>query len=227
MEGRRRRPSRPAERLASMGGRYLGRKLAQAFVTIVAIVLLNFVLFRLMPGSPERVLFRNPNLSPAVVAAARVRWGLDKPLIPDQLVAYVESTMTGDLGYSFKFRGQAVTDVIADRVGPTVLLVGLGELVSIIVGLALGVVRRLAPRRPARSGRQRDQPDPLLDAVFRHRHAADHHLRGRPGLVPDLGHAIGGRRRRAVPRSSSSTSAATSPCPWRRCRSGSSAATRS
>ncbi|MGZ8437069.1 MAG: ABC transporter permease, partial [Candidatus Limnocylindrales bacterium] len=121
-----------------MGGRYLGRKLAQAFATIVAIVVLNFLLFRLMPGSPERVLFRNPNLSPDVVAAARVRWGLDKPLIPDQLVAYVESTMTGDLGYSFKFRGQAVTDVIADRVGPTLLLVGLGELVSIVVGLGLG-----------------------------------------------------------------------------------------
>src|SRR5512146_1509807 len=121
-----------------MGGRYLGRKLAQAFVTVIAIVVLNFLLFRLMPGSPERVLLRNPNLSPQVVAAARVRWGLDKPLIPDQLVAYVESTMTGDLGYSFKFRGQAVTDVIADRVGPTLLLVGLGELVSIVVGLGLG-----------------------------------------------------------------------------------------
>jgi peptide/nickel transport system permease protein len=121
-----------------MGGRYLGRKLAQAFMTIIAIVVLNFLLFRLMPGSPERVLFRNPNLSPEVVAAARVRWGLDKPLIPDQLVAYVESTATGDLGYSFKFRGQAVTDVIADRVGPTLLLVGLGEIVSIVVGLGLG-----------------------------------------------------------------------------------------
>ena len=58
-----------------MGGRYLGRKLAQAFVTIVAIVVLNFLLFRMMPGSPERVLFRNPNLSPEVVAAARVALG--------------------------------------------------------------------------------------------------------------------------------------------------------
>jgi peptide/nickel transport system permease protein len=121
-----------------MGGRYLSRKLAQAFATIIAIVVLNFLLFRLMPGSPERVLFRNPNLSPEVVEAARIRWGLDKPLIPDQLVAYVGSTLTGDLGYSFKFRGQAVTDVIADRVGPTLLLVGLGELVSIVIGLGLG-----------------------------------------------------------------------------------------
>jgi peptide/nickel transport system permease protein len=118
--------------------RYLGRKLGQAFVTIVAIILLNFVLFRLMPGSPERVLFRNPNLDPAVIVALREKWGFDKPLIPDQLVAYIQSTASLDFGYSFKFRGQPVTEVIADRVWPTVLLVGLGEIVSIIVGLAIG-----------------------------------------------------------------------------------------
>ncbi|HJP88595.1 MAG TPA: ABC transporter permease [Candidatus Limnocylindrales bacterium] len=121
-----------------MSARYLGRKLGQALVTIVAIILLNFVLFRLMPGSPERVLFRNPNLDPAVIVALREKWGLDKPLIPDQLVAYIESTVTLDFGYSFKFRSQPVTEVIADRVWPTVLLVGLGEIVSIIVGLAIG-----------------------------------------------------------------------------------------
>lgn len=121
-----------------MNARYLGRKLGQAFVTIVAIVLLNFVLFRLMPGSPERVLFRNPNLDPAVIVALREKWGFDKPLIPDQLVAYIQSTASLDFGYSFKFRGQPVTEVIADRVWPTVLLVGLGEIVSIIVGLAIG-----------------------------------------------------------------------------------------
>ena len=121
-----------------MSGRYLGRKLLQALVTIVAIILLNFVLFRLMPGSPDRILFRNPNLDPSVIEALRARWGLDKPLIPDQLFAYIGSTLTGDLGYSFKFRGQPVTNVILDRVWPTVLLVGLGEIVSIVVGLAVG-----------------------------------------------------------------------------------------
>jgi peptide/nickel transport system permease protein len=121
-----------------VSGRYLGRKLLQALATIVAIVVLNFILFRLMPGSPERVLFRNPNLSPQVVEATRIRWGLDKPLFPDQLVKFVSSTLSGDLGYSFKFRGQPVTEVIADRVWPTVLLVGLGEIISIVFGLAIG-----------------------------------------------------------------------------------------
>jgi len=121
-----------------MSTRYLARRLVQAFVTIAAIVLLNFVLFRLMPGSPDRILFRNPNLTPEAVAAIRIRWGLDKPLFPDQFVDFVSSTVQGDLGYSFKFRGLPVTEVIADRIGPTVLLVGLGELISAIVGIGLG-----------------------------------------------------------------------------------------
>ena len=121
-----------------MSARYLGRKVAQALLTIVAIVLLNFILFRMMPGSPERVLLRNQYLTQEKIAQVRAEWGLDKPLIPDQLVAYVGSTAQGDLGYSFFFRGTPVTDVIGQRFWPTLLLIGLGELISIIVGLAIG-----------------------------------------------------------------------------------------
>jgi peptide/nickel transport system permease protein len=119
-----------------MSGGYVARKLAQAIVTVAAIVLLNFVLFRLMPGSPERAI-KNPNLTPAAIAAARERWGLDKS-VPEQLVAFVGATMSGDLGYSIKYRGQPVTDVVLDAAGPTVLLIGLGELVAIVVGLWIG-----------------------------------------------------------------------------------------
>jgi peptide/nickel transport system permease protein len=123
-----------------MSTRFLGRRLLQTVVTIVAIVLLNFVLFRLMPGSPDRILFRNPNLSPEVIDEVRARWGLDRPLFPDQLVDFVAATAQGDLGYSFKYRGKPVTDVIAERVGPTLLLVGLGEIISAIVGIGLGAL---------------------------------------------------------------------------------------
>jgi peptide/nickel transport system permease protein len=121
-----------------MSGRYIARKLAQALLTIIGIVLLNFLIFRMMPGSPERVLLRNPHLTQAKVEAVRKEWGLDKPLIPDQLVAYVRSTATGDLGYSLKFRGQSVIEVLGSRFWPTVILIGLAELIAIIVGLAVG-----------------------------------------------------------------------------------------
>lgn len=120
-----------------MSGRYFGRKLLQAILTIAAIIVLNFVLFRLMPGSPDRAT-RNPHLTPELIAQNRARWGLDKPLFPDQLVNYIGETLTGDLGYSIKYRGQPVVEVVLEAMGPTLLLIGLGELVAIIVGLALG-----------------------------------------------------------------------------------------
>ena len=121
-----------------MATRYIVRRLAGAALTIAMIVLVNFVLFRAMPGSPERILARNPNVSPAAIQQTRERWGIDKPLIPDQLVAYIAATLQGDLGNSFGQRGRPVTDVIASRLGPTLLLFGLGEIIAIFVGLALG-----------------------------------------------------------------------------------------
>ncbi len=122
-----------------MGGSFIGRKLAQAAITIFAIILINFVLFRLMPGSPERMVLRGiPNVTPERIEALRERWGLNDPVFPDQLVSYVTSTVTGDLGYSFIARGQTVVDVLAQRIWPTILLFGLGEAVAISIGLALG-----------------------------------------------------------------------------------------
>jgi len=121
-----------------MGGRYLGRKFAQALVTILAIVVLNFILFRMMPGSPERVLLRNQYLTQEKIAQVRAEWGLDKAVVPDQLVGYLQATARGDLGYSFFFRGTPVTEVIGQRFWPTIILIGLAEIISIIVGLAIG-----------------------------------------------------------------------------------------
>jgi len=119
-----------------VGGRYLARKLLQAIITIAFIILLNFLLFRLMPGSPDRVLARNLPLDVRQVLLER--WGLDRPVFPDQFVAYVGATLQGDLGESFKFQGVSVTDVLAERIWPTLVLFGLGEMIAIVIGLALG-----------------------------------------------------------------------------------------
>ena len=121
-----------------MGSRYLARRVVQAIITIVGIVLLNFLLFRAMPGSPERILLRNPNLSQEVLEAQKAKWGLDKPLFPDQFVIYIAATVQGDFGESYKYRSQPAIDVIAGRIMPTLILFGLGELIAIVVGLLLG-----------------------------------------------------------------------------------------
>lgn len=121
-----------------MGGAFLGRRLVSAAFTIFFIIVLNFILFRMMPGSPERILTRNPNIPAEVKADLRAKWGLDKPLFPDQFVSYLGSTVQGDFGLSYKYRGQPVVDVIGGRVWPTVILFGIGEIIAIVVGMALG-----------------------------------------------------------------------------------------
>jgi peptide/nickel transport system permease protein len=112
---------------------------ASAFVTILLITLINFMLFRAMPGSPERVILgRTPNVTQEILQQTRARWGLDKPLFPDQFAAYISSTVQGDLGFSFVARGQRVVDVLSQRIWPTIILFGLGELLAILIGLSLG-----------------------------------------------------------------------------------------
>ncbi len=80
-----------------MGTRYLGRKVFQALLTIGFVLIVNFLLFRAMPGSAERILLRNPHISQAQLEAQRERWGLNKPIFPDQVVDYVVATLEGDL----------------------------------------------------------------------------------------------------------------------------------
>jgi peptide/nickel transport system permease protein len=89
-----------------MSTRFVARRLLQAAITIALIVVLNFLLFRAMPGSPDRMLARNPNVSPEAIQQIRARWGIDKPLFPDQLVAYIAATARGDLGNAFAGSGR-------------------------------------------------------------------------------------------------------------------------
>jgi len=136
-----------------VNARYLVRQTLQAILTLAMIVLLNFILFRMMPGSPDRVNPRNPNITAEQREALAARFGLDKPVLPvtistdppsievsmeNQLFAYLETTLQGDLGYSIFYQGEPVIEVIGDRFWPTILLIGLAEVIAIILGLALG-----------------------------------------------------------------------------------------
>lgn len=142
-----------------MGSRFFVRRAVQALITILFVLVLNFILFRSLPGSPERILLRNPRISVEALEIQRERWGLNDPLLPidlridesgirlvdfpaslgdNQLFAYAASIARLDLGLSFQFRGRAVADVIAEKIGPTLVLFGLGEAIAIVVGLGLG-----------------------------------------------------------------------------------------
>lgn len=125
-----------------MSATYLRTRVLQALATIVLVLMANFLLFRVLPGDPERILLSDPRLGAdaATLQAQRAAWGLDKPLVPDQLVAYVAATFRGDLGRSFEYGGQQVVDVIAGRLPATLLLVGTAQLVGTLLGIGVGAI---------------------------------------------------------------------------------------
>jgi peptide/nickel transport system permease protein len=117
--------------------RYVLRKVLQAIVTLLFVLAFNFYLFRIMPGDPIRLLARSQHLTRADVAEQISELGLDKPLI-EQTGIYLKDTLTGNLGISLR-SGESVTSLIAHRLWPTVLLVGLATLLSTVIGVLIGI----------------------------------------------------------------------------------------
>lgn len=118
---------------------YLIGKVAQALLTLVFVIVFNFFLFRVMPGDPAALLLRgSAAFNPDTLEQVREDLGLDKPL-PAQFVTYLGNTVALDLGDSFVARGRSVNTVIAERIWPTLLLVGTSTIASAIIGLIIGI----------------------------------------------------------------------------------------
>ncbi len=116
---------------------YVGRKIVSSTASLAFILVFNFFLFRVLPGDPAKSLTRNRLVPAEQVAELRKSFGLDKPLL-EQFWLYLGNTLSGDLGISYKFR-QPVTSVIAERLWPTLVLVGTGTLLATVIGLRIGV----------------------------------------------------------------------------------------
>lgn len=121
---------------------YILRRLLQAIPVLLLVVIVNFLLVQLAPGDLATVLAGEAGGAPKeYIDALRERFGQDKP-IHVQLLAYVGNLLTLDLGYSFR-QSAPVLDLILDRLGPTLLLMGATLLVSLAVGVGMGVMAAL------------------------------------------------------------------------------------
>jgi len=113
------------------------RKVLNALLTIVLVASFNFVLFRILPGDPARTLLPRGRTDPAAVERQRQAFNLDKPVL-QQFALYWGDTLRGELGTSFKEK-RPVSEVVGERIWPTVLLVGVGTLFATVVGMIMGV----------------------------------------------------------------------------------------
>ena len=117
--------------------RYFLRKVANALLTIIVVISFNFILFRIMPGDPARLLLPKGRFQAGAIEKQRKIFRLDKPL-HEQFVYYWYDTVRLELGFSFKEK-RPVAEVVGERIWPTVLLAGTGTIIATLIGYTTGV----------------------------------------------------------------------------------------
>ena len=138
--------------------KYLLSKVLWASLSIIFVMILNFFLFRVLPGDPARAGVKDPRLTAEAQNAIRIRFGLDKPVIncfesinplklgsclvnplDTQFFIYVRNLLQGDLGTSYH-TNRPVKDMIGEGLVNTIILIGFGQMIAIFLGMALGLI---------------------------------------------------------------------------------------
>ena len=126
--------------------KYVLRRIAEVIPTTVGILLLTFILFNVVGGSPAEVIL-GKNATAESIAAFNHKWGYDKPLVwstDSQFVNFVVSLAKGDLGYSIEM-DEPVKDVLLRGLGPSLsltvpILVG-GTIVALMLAMLAAAFR--------------------------------------------------------------------------------------
>ena len=117
--------------------RYIIKRLISGTIVVLFSVLFNFVIIRLAPGDPTRLLAGKDNPSPEMMAALQEKYGLNKPIM-EQFWIYLKQLAHGDFGYSYVSTAK-VWDLIKTRIPPTLLLAFTGAVIAVILGTLLGI----------------------------------------------------------------------------------------
>lgn len=136
---------------------YLLKKIGWSFYTILFVIILNFFLFRVLPGDPVKAGTHDPRFKKENQEAMRVRFGLDKPVIncfeslnplkagdcwinpaETQFFLYIRNLLRGELGISYHTNGP-VSEILVVRLWNTLLLIGAGQILSILIGILFGL----------------------------------------------------------------------------------------
>ena len=117
---------------------YIVKRIVVAFLTLLLIMCITFLLMNAVPGSP----FLTEKSTPEMIARANAKYGLDKPLYV-QLFNYIKSYLQGDLGTSLKMQeGTSVSRIIFHQ-GKFTLSLKLGVyalVLAVIIGIPLGCI---------------------------------------------------------------------------------------
>ena len=119
--------------------RYLTQRIMYMLITLFIIASLTFFLMKLIPGSP----FANASkLSEAQFQIMEDKYGLNEP-VPVQYGKYMLNLIQGDLGVSFQFNNTPVTQLLGERIQPSLVLGFQAMFFGTIFGIFLGVIGAL------------------------------------------------------------------------------------
>ena len=116
-------------------------RILHALLVLLVVSLITFGLIMTAPGGPSILL--DPDLTPADRARLRQDLGLDQPA-PVQYLKWVGNAVYGDLGRSL-VQKRKVAEMIGERVPATTVLAGAGLVLTLLVGIPLGVVAATRP----------------------------------------------------------------------------------
>lgn len=116
-------------------GKYILKRILVAIPVLIGITIIDYVIM-CMAGSPLEML-QGPRVSQAAVEAKRIALGLDQPVYIQYFV-WLGQLMRGNMGYSMKSY-QSVSSMIGSHLGPTLLLMGVSLVVSMLIAIPAGI----------------------------------------------------------------------------------------
>ena len=122
--------------------RYLRRRLAHSLLTLLGVSVLVFVILRVMPGDPAKMLLPEGAPESAVEELDR-QLGLHRPL-PVQYLIFVRDVFQGDFGQSFQYKAPAL-QVVLERVPATVDLTIAAMVLIVAAGGPIGIMAAVRP----------------------------------------------------------------------------------
>ena len=124
--------------------KYIAKRLVIGALTLLILSTITFFGVRAMPGDP----FSQDNkvIAAETYEAMKAKFHLDKPL-PEQYFIFLGNAIRGDFGESISKKGKLVSDIIALRFPVTAKLGAIAFCVSMVVGLAFGIIAALAKHR--------------------------------------------------------------------------------
>ncbi|MCC6061821.1 MAG: ABC transporter permease [Desulfurococcales archaeon] len=123
--------------------RYILIRIIYAIPTLIGAMIVMFILIRMLPGDPAR-LIAGPEALEQDVERIREQLGLNKPLYI-QFIDYMSSILRGDFGVSLKYGTPVIKEIMA-RLPYTIVLAIAAEAIAVSISLPLGVLSASNPR---------------------------------------------------------------------------------